>query len=165
MAGESMADEHTATIRIRRPGKVTTDERGRTVWTGEIETAELELVSTAELKQILASSDAASVSAIERMASGGTEGVLARDPATGLFEIVSETDLKAMLEEQRPPGGREPPRPGAGADPELALASTQVLRKMLKSDGPKASKPSPSHPPKPKAKRDAGGGFDPYNSG
>lgn len=151
-----MADDYTATIRIRRPSKVTTDDRGRTVWVGEIEEAELELVSTAELKQILDSSDPASRSAIEQVASGAAEGLLARNTATGLFEIVSDHDVQAALARgagapaARP--GLEPAQAGSGED--LSLVSTQVLRKALKTD----SKPGARE-------KDAGGGFDPYNSG
>ena len=149
-----MADDYTATIRIRRPSKVTTDDRGRTVWVGKIEETELELVSTAELKQILASSDPASRSAIEQVASGDAEGVLARNTATGLFEIVSDSDVDAALgkDARRPATGRLEPVSGR-SDEDLALVSTQVLRKVLKSDA------KPGTPPK----KDAGGGFDPYN--
>ena len=151
-----MADDYTATIRIRRPSKVTTDDRGRTVWVGEIEEAELELVSTAELKQILGSSDPASRSAIEQVASGAAEGLLARNTATGLFEIISDQDLQSAL-------ARDTGRTAAGSGLEsannhsgedLSLVSTQVLRKVLKAD----TKPDAR-------KKDAGGGFDPYNSG
>lgn len=39
-----MADDYTATLRIRQPAK---DDRARTIWADEIETAELELVSKA----------------------------------------------------------------------------------------------------------------------
>ena len=151
-----MADDYTATIRIRRPSKVTTDDRGRTVWVGEIEEAELELVSTAELKQILDSSDPASRSAIEEVASGGAEGLLARNTATGLFEIISDHDVQAALarDTARPAAGSglEPAKGRSGED--LSLVSTQVLRKVLKDDT------KPGTP-----RKDAGGGFDPYNSG
>ena len=43
-----MAEDYIATVRIRRPAKVTTDDRGRSVWAETIETAQLELVSTSE---------------------------------------------------------------------------------------------------------------------
>jgi hypothetical protein len=163
-----MAEEYTATIRIRRPAKVTTDERGRTVWAGEVETAELELVSTGQLEQLLAGSDEESRTAIERALQGDAEGVLARDPTTGLFQIVSEEDVAAALGAERrdaKPGPLEPvPGPGGG---ELALVSTQVLRRRLETGGRKPGKP-PSHPVRPstpgKPTRDTGGGFDPYNS-
>lgn len=164
-----MAEDYTATIRIRRPAKVTTDERGRTVWTGEVETAELELVSTAELKEILAASDDESRTAIERVAHGDTDGVLARDPTTGLFAVVSDAELKAALEEKggAATGPLETLQPASGADEDLSLVSTQVLRKMLKTSEPKAAaaaRPAKSAPA-PQPKRDEGGGFDPYNSG
>ena len=151
-----MADDYTATIRIRRPSKVETDDRGRTVWVGEIEEAELELVSTAELQQILDSSDPASRSAIEKVASGAAEGLLARNTATGLFEIISDQDVQAALaKDTRTPAGGSGPAPTTSRSGEdLSLVSTQVLRKVLKTG------------PKPGAqKKDAGGGFDPYNSG
>ena len=45
-----MGEDYIPTVRIRRPAKVTTDDRGRTVWADTVETAELELVSTAELQ-------------------------------------------------------------------------------------------------------------------
>ncbi len=145
-----MANDHTTTVRIRRPARVTTDERGRTVWAGEIEEAELELVSTAELQQILDSSDPTSRTAIEEVVTGNANGVLARNPATGLFEIISDSDLQAALAQdaRRQAGSLEP-----AAGEELSLVSTQVLRKVLKTD---------TRPGTPK--KDAGGGFDPYNS-
>ncbi|HLT89452.1 MAG TPA: hypothetical protein VKZ85_00800 [Woeseiaceae bacterium] len=156
-----MADEYTATIRIRRPAKVTTDDRGRTVWTGTIETAELELVSTAELEQLLAQSDEQSRTAIEQVLATDAEGVLARDPTTGLFQIVSEAEVAAALEKDR--GSLE----SLGGE-ELSLVSTQVLRRRLDSRRPERERPRHPARPMPAArgpKRDAGGGFDPYNNG
>ena len=151
-----MADDYTATIRIRRPSKVTTDDRGRTVWVGEIEESELELVSTAELQQILDASDPASRSAIEQVASGAAEGLLARNTATGLFEIVSDDDVQAALTRDagRPAAGSGPAPATGRAGEDLSLVSTQVLRKVLKT----GTKPGTR-------KKDAGGGFDPYDSG
>ena len=158
-----MAEDYATTIRIRRPAKVTTDDRGRSVWADTIESAELELVSTAELKKILAASDEESLSAIEKVVTPTDEGVLARDPATGLFEIISDTDLQAILaENDHLPKTRQPAdvtlepvrNAPAEADGELSLVSTQVLRKVLSRDAPKP----------PQSKKDSGGGFDPYNS-
>ena len=60
-----MAEDYIPTVRIRRPAKVTTDDRGRTFWADTVETAELELVSTAELQKILASADEDTRSAIQ----------------------------------------------------------------------------------------------------
>ena len=159
-----MAEDHVPTVRIRRPAKVKTDDRGRTVWAKTVETAQLELVSTGMLKKILASSDDNTRSAIERIVSGPEEGVLARDPATGLFEIISDADLQAILKDNdtlpkiaRPADVTlEPVRSkSAGTGDELSLVSTQVLRKILHKE---------ARTPVPK-KKDKGGGFDPYNSG
>jgi hypothetical protein len=159
-----MAEDYVPTVRIRRPAKVTTDDRGRTVWADTVETADLELVSSGMLQKILASSDEHTRSAIERIASGAEEGVLARDPATGLFEIISDADLQAILKDQdtlpkmaRPadvtlePAGSK----AASAADELSLVSTQVLRKIVRKDKPETVP----------VKKDKAGGFDPYNSG
>jgi hypothetical protein len=159
-----MADDYVATVRIRRPSKVTTDSRGRSVWAETIETAELELVSTSELQEMLKSTDDDTRSAIARVVSGAAEGVLARDPATGLFEVISDADLQAILDSDH--GLPKTTRPAdvtlqpvsskaASAGEELSLVSTQVLRKILGKESPKAAKPE----------KDKSGGFDPYNSG
>ena len=163
-----MAEDYIPTVRIRRPAKVTTDERGRTVWADTVETAELELVSTAELQKILASPDDDTRSAIQSIIREEEEGVLARDPATGLFEIISDAELKAILENSDLPKMRRPAdltlepanRKQVGDDEELSLVSTQVLRKILAKDSPNAASPATDKLP-----RDEGGGFDPYNSG
>src|SRR5690606_17952134 len=117
---------------------------------------------------ILASTDEDTRSAIQGLIREEEEGVLARDPATGLFEIISDADLQAILENsddlpktRRPADVTlEPVTRREGNEEELSLVSTQVLRKILKKDSAKA--PSPA---KDKLPRDKGGGFDPYNSG
>ena len=161
-----MADEYIPTVRIRRPSKVTTDSRGRTVWADTVETAELELVSTSELQKILASTDDNTRSAIERIVPAEGEGVLARDPATGLFEIISDADLKAILDSNsdlpktsRPADVTLEPVSRTNSTDELSLVSTQVLRKVLRKEPPKEA------PRETVRKTDKGGGFDPYNSG
>lgn len=163
-----MAEDYIPTVRIRRPARVTTDDRGRTVWADTVETAELELVSTAELQKILASPDEHTRNAIQGIIREEEEGVLARDPATGLFEIISDADLQAILENTNDlpktrrvadgtleaVGGQE------GGEEQLSLVSTQVLRKILGKDSTNAASPAMDKLP-----RDKGGGFDPYNSG
>lgn len=165
-----MADDYTATIRIRRPAKVRTDDRGHTVWVDTVETAQLELVSTGQLKQLLESGDDDTRSTIHRMVQGKREGVLARDPSTGLFQIISEDDLKAALDEQPAAKTRlsadvplEPLTDSAHAE-ELSLVSTQMLRKVLHEDATPAQ-PARSGGRKSVARKDKGGGFDPYNTG
>lgn len=164
-----MADDYTATLRIRRPAKVKTDERGRTVWVDTIETAELELVSTDQLRQLLESADENTRSTIRQMVENEREGVLARDPATGLFEIISDGELRAALGDvdaaktaRRPAEVTLEPLPDSGSEEELSLVSTQMLRKVLQNDDgparPTAGKTSVT-------RKDEGGGFDPYNPG
>ena len=52
-----MGKSLTQTVRILKPARIRTDERGRTVWDGPIEETELELVSATELRSMLASGD------------------------------------------------------------------------------------------------------------
>jgi hypothetical protein len=163
-----MAEDYIPTVRIRRPAKVTTDDRGRTVWADTVETAELELVSTAELQKILASTGEDTRDAIQSIIREEEEGVLARDPATGLFEIISDADLQAILENTNdlPKTRRaadvtlEAVTRQEGDEGELSLVSTQVLRKILGKDSAKGASPAMDKLPRAKG----GGGFDPYNS-
>lgn len=162
-----MSDDYVATVRIRRPARVSTDG-GRNVWEGTIETVQLELVSESQLQAILDSGDEDTQGSIRQVLSGKEEGVLARDPATGLFQVISDDDLQAILDENEDlPIRRRPAdvtlEPAADEGEELSLVSTQMLRKIIKSDAQKPSKPVPGV--KPKAPKDRSGGFDPYNSG
>ena len=170
-----MSDDYVATIRIRRPARVSTDG-GRNVWEGTIETVQLELVSESQLQEILDSEDEDTQGAIRQVLSGQEEGVLARDPATGMFQVISDDDLQAILDENddlpirrrpanatlEPAGGDDQDRT-QDQDQELSLVSTQMLRKIIKSDDGKPAKPVAGV--KPKKPKDRSGGFDPYNSG
>ena len=154
-----MSDEHMKTVRIQRPSRVAPDERGRNVWVGRVETVELELVSTTALKRILTTADGKTQVEIRELAKSRKDGVLARDTATGHYQIVSEAELKAIAEaEGTPPGARAPAKRSATvvaapltdqarlAAAEMSLVSTQFLRKVV-------------------AKKDPSGGFDPYDKG
>lgn len=163
-----MAKDHEKTVRIQRPAKVTQDDRGRNVWTGGIETVELELVSTTALEKILKSDDGKTRSEIRKLVAGRKDGLLARDTATGVFQIVSDADLGSALAQVRP-RERTGRRADVTAEPlseksrqaadELSLVSTQILRKVLKPPGKtEAAKPRIG-------KKDKFGGFDPYNNG
>ena len=163
-----MSDDYVATVRIRRPARVNTDG-GRNVWEGTVETVELELVSESQLAAILASDDEDTQGAIRQALAGELEGVLARDPATGLFQVISDDDLQTILDEnedlpirRRPPELSLEPAGGEDAGEELSLVSTQMLRKIIRPGDKKSSKPVPGA--KPKAPKDHSGGFDPYNS-
>ena len=162
-----MAEDFTKTVRIQRPTRVAEDDRGRNVWVGKVESVELELVSTMALQKILKTADGKTQAEIRQLAAGKADGVLARDAATGVFQIVSNEDLKTAIEITTP---RDGPARGAEikgaplsektlkAADELSLVSTQMLRKVLTPDG-KAGYETPKG-----GKKDKSGGFDPYDN-
>lgn len=155
-----MADESGRKVLVRRQPKIATDGRGRSVWADPVQSAELELVSTAQLQQILASDDDKSRRAIRAAADSGAEGVLARDPGDDTFRIIGDEELQTILDNGA--DTEAPARPadvtlvpadsaaGTGED-ELSLVSTQALRKVLGN----VDEPANEEP--------AAAGFDPYN--
>ena len=158
-----MSKSLTQTVRIMRPAKISTDERGRSVWSGEVEEAELELVSTMMLKTLLSSKDAERKQQLEA-AAASKDGVLAKNLSSGAFEIIDDDDLMAALASADEHSDKlraadmanEPLLELADTEDEaLSLVSTQALRKIL---GQPEQEPEP-------AKVDKAGGFDPYNSG
>ena len=162
-----MSDELFKTMRLVRRGKVTTDDRGRSVWAEPVADAELELVSTQMLQQMLESGDEERKERL-KAASSARDGVLARNTSTEEFEVIDDDDLKAALSvagDNTGPGRvadviYEPVVDDAGDDDaeELSLVSTQMLRKMLGADEePDAAEKAPEE--------GVGQSFDPYNSG
>jgi hypothetical protein len=162
----AMSDD---TVRLRPPphGKVISDEQGHSVWSGTVETLELELVTTQSLKLLLESEQAGDKDAIQRIASGRNEGFLARDSATGHFQIIADDDLQLILNQQhkvapvkRQADALPEPQPTTASedDDELSLVSTQALRKIL------GEEPDKSGSRKKTFTRDEVGGFDPYNT-
>ena len=157
-----MSDENSAKVLVRRPSKIQTDGDGRSVWADPVESAQLELVSTQILKQILSSNDVENLEAVKEAAKSTGEGVLARDPATGYFEIIEEDELQAILDSDQdlPKLSRpsdvtvEPLHDYADCD-HLSLVSTQALRRVLVNDDEK-EEPEP-------VEVDVGG-FNPYDS-
>jgi len=150
--------------------RVQMDDRGRSVWVGTIETAELEIVSTQMLKTLLDSADARNREQVEQLASRDEDGFLARNAATGHFQIIDDTDLQAILDQQK--NSVPAPQPDTTDestllpvtdDNELALVSTQALRKIL--DESTGEKRNAETTPGGKFSRDDAGGFDPYNTG
>ena len=157
-----MNSEYTKTVRILKPSKVKTDDRGRSVWVGDVETAELELVNTMMLKKIIDSGDDERRERLEKVAAG-KQGVLAHDARDDSFQIIDDDDLKAALEASA--GNDEHGRPAdvtleplmeqADGEDELSLVSTQALRRILRPDAPPEDED-------PGIIDDTG--FDPYNS-
>lgn len=86
---EAMSDRKSAKVMVQRRSKIAADGDGR---------AEVELVSTQMLKQILSSNDPENRKAIEEAAKSAGDGVLARNPATGYFEIIDDDELREILD-------------------------------------------------------------------
>lgn len=160
-----MSDKLKQTVRIVRGSKVGTDDRGQSVWTGPVEEAELELVSTSMLKGIIADGDAKREAL--RVAAAGKDGVLAKNLKSGSYEIIDDEDLLAALgsaaSDTAQPAADvtlEPLMDRADIDDEaLSLVSTQALRRMLNADAADTSVE-----PDVDDADDDGGSFDPYNS-
>ena len=64
------------TVVIRRPTKVKTDDRGRTVWAGPIEETELDLMSSQDLKLALQAANDTDRESIQVVAESGKKGVV-----------------------------------------------------------------------------------------
>lgn len=158
-----MSDDNTAKVLVRRQSKTKSDGDSHSVWADPVESAQLELVSTQTLKQILSSNDVENREAVKEAARSTSEGVLARDPATGYFEIIEEEELQVILDsDQDLPKLRrpsdvtaEPLHDYADCD-HLSLVSTQALRRVLVDDDEKEQSES--------VESDVGG-FNPYDSG
>ncbi len=164
-----MDDELKQTVHLIRRGKVTTDDRGQTVWDGPVEDVELELVSTATLKRVLESSDADRRQRLADAAQSG-DGVLARNTVSDEFEVIDDDDLEAALASASRDSG-----PGRVADvvyeavvepseesaEELSLVSTQMLRQLLDGDS-MPGETDDGDELRGESTRDSG--FDPYNS-
>lgn len=155
-----MSDDFKQTVKLVRKPKVTTDDRGRTVWSDPVETANLELVSTQMLKQLIESGDEAAREQIQS-AAADKDGLLAHNASNDSFEIISDEELQQILD-----GGHElhearnfvdvidqPMADTASPDEELELVSTTLLRQML---DPAASMSADEDEP-------PDSGFDPYN--
>ncbi len=163
LGGLTMADNGSRKILVKRPGRVTTDGHGCAVWADSVESAELELVSTQMLKVMLTSKNQQDREAIEAAASGSGEGVLARNPENGGFEIISDEDLEKILAANddlptisKPADATLEPLKDYVDDEQLALVSTQALRRVLDDDAEPATGSGDLE--------DAGGGFNPYDN-
>ena len=131
-----MSKDQSAKVLIRRPATLLADEQ--VVQDVTEASAELELISTQMLKQILSSSDDGNRSAIEEAARTEVEGVLARDTETGYFEIVDDEELQAILDANdslptltRPSDPTLEPLHDYVESDSLSLVSTQALRHVF----------------------------------
>lgn len=158
-----MTDKLKQTAKILRHSKVSTDGHGRSVWVDTIETARLELISTQRLKKLIASDDAQTKEQLRKVADG-EEGLLTQDADSQNFEIVSDEELRRMLDSEEKQSTskktedvlNEPVNQADGDAEELELVSTQMLRQILKTDEEETEQVD--------EEEDTGSAFDPYNS-
>ena len=96
-------------------------------------------------------------------ATAGSDGVLARDTATGHFEILDDADLQRIIEQDLKPAAQEQladliHEPACDSEvpiDELSLVNTLALKKILKDED--ADEPVVTNTD--------GAGFNPYDSG
>jgi hypothetical protein len=155
----AMNDELKKTTRIVKRPKVKTDDRGRTVWDDTVKTANLELVSTQMLQQLIDDGDDATTNHLRKVAEG-KDGLLAHDAGRGRFEIISDEELQHILDgtdaeyraRKKAASIEEPTAEVVEEEEELELVSTQMLRQILSPED--FSEDDDGAP---------GSGFDPYD--
>lgn len=135
----SMAENKSAGVLVRRPATVPAD--GDSAQANPGGGSELELVSTQMLKQILSSKDLENRQGVAAAAKRDGEGVLARDPQTGYFEIIGEEELQAIVDSgqelpklSRPSDVTAAPLHDYADSDHLSLVSIQALRRALDDD-------------------------------
>lgn len=158
-----MTDAESKRVLVRRPSRIKTDGQGRSVWADPVESAELELVSTQMFKAMLTSRDQSEMNAIERVANSSEDGVLARNPESSSFEIISDDELHEILAAndnlppvKKPADAILEPLKDYPDDDQLSLVSTQALRRVLNRDQSDAAS-------EPELLDEDGGGFNPYD--
>lgn len=91
------------------------------------------------------------------------DGVLVRDPATGIFKIIDDEELQQILDNEkglpqlsRPSDVTLEPLHDYVDEDHLSLVSTQALRRVLKDDSDEVKTNEETGPDT---------GFNPYDSG
>ncbi len=135
---KKMSDNKSARVLVRR----------RSTGAKSGDSAELELVSTQMLKQILSSNDVENRKAVGDAAKTPGDGVLARDPATGFFEIIDEDELQAIVDSgqdlpklSRPSDVTAEPLHDYADNEHLSLVSVQALRQVVLDDAEQDDEP------------------------
>ena len=137
-----MSKNKSTKVLVRRPSQTHENPLNATTVSETISEAELELVSTQMLKQILTSSDDEDRNAIrDAAADSAPEGVLARDTSTGIFEMINEADMLTILNENdnlprlsRPADVTVEPLHDYADSESLSLVSAQALRNVFDDD-------------------------------
>lgn len=130
----------SGTLRMKGSSKIRMDERGRVVWVGDIESAEFELVATSHVRAIVDSGDEDKINEISLIARTGPQGVLIQDCSDGHFGVLESASLDKLLQDPDAPVVRESDElatavSAAEPDDDLELMDTQILRKILLSEG------------------------------
>jgi len=157
-----MNDKLKQTMKILRGTKIVTDDRGRTVWADPVESANLELMSTQMLQQIIEKGDDDTKDDLREVAEG-KDGILSRDTENGKFEVISDEELQQVLDgtdmdsEAENAAGRveEPAAEVVTDEEELELVTTQMLRVVLGTEDEEQIA----------AEEPADSGFNPYDHG
>ena len=128
------------TLRIKRSPKIKIDDRGRTVWVGEIETGDFELVSTSRIRALLESGDEEKINEISLIARTGPQGVLIQDCNDGHFDVLEQANLDQLLQDPNAPVVRQADEQAATEgttelEGDMGLMDTLMLRKILVSEG------------------------------
>lgn len=128
------------TLRIKRSPKIKIDDRGRTVWVGEIETGDFELVSTSRIRALLESGDEDKINEISLIARTGPQGVLIQDCNDGHFDVLEQANLDQLLQDPNAPVVRQADEQAATEsttelEGDMELMDTLMLRKILVSEG------------------------------
>ena len=133
-------EDSATTIVIRRPTKVETDDRGQTVWAGAIEETEFDLMSSQDLELALQTANDVDRESMRAVAESGKDGVVARDRATGLYDVISEAELLELMDTDTELSASirhhemMPESADDSCADELSLVSTQALQRMLNQD-------------------------------
>ena len=148
------SEDSATTAVIRRHKKVVkTDDHGQTIWTAEIEDIELDLMSSQDLELALETANDVDRASLRSLVESGKDGVVARDRAAGLYDVVSEAELREWLDtdiEISASISRHemmPESEDADCEDELSLVSTQDLHQMLTQDNSDASLEVPDDDP------------------
>lgn len=149
ISSDPMTENARRKVLVKRPRKTAAGAGVRPGRVGPAQSEELELVSTQVLKTILSSRNLADREAIEIAADTAAEGVLARDPGNGQFEIIEDDDLQAIIDNvqglptlTRPADATVEPLRDYVDDDHIALVSTKALRKVLNDDDAGDSEPA-----------------------
>lgn len=122
---------------LRRLFGTAPDDRSKTRWVEPRVDIELELLSTAAFERALQTASDEQLASIRAAAEMADNGILARDPRTGMFRVIDEDDVRKLERRHAdavPDGWRDAIRRDTQGG-EQSLMSTQALRYRLSAGG------------------------------